>query len=68
MNNGFDPKHSLTGNEFLDFLSWCEVQGIDFEGNEEQIGNTEEENQNDYNDENNGKLIYRKEKGRDKYE
>ena len=36
MNNGWDPDKSLTGNEFLDFLSWCEVQGIDFEGKEEQ--------------------------------
>lgn len=54
--NNFDSKYSLTGNEFLDFLSWCEVQGIDIEENQE-------ENQNDYNDENN-ELIYRKERKR----
>ena len=51
MSNSFDPKHSLTGNEFLDFLSWCEVQGIDFEGKEKQ--EPEEENQDYYNDEDN---------------
>ena len=64
MNNDFDPKHSLTGNEFLDFLSWCEIQGIDFEGKEEQQENTEDENQNDYNNENNKDFIYRKERKR----
>lgn len=64
--NNFDPRYSLTGNEFLDFLSWCEAMGIDYEGKEEQRENIEE-NQNDYNEENNYKLIFRK-KGRDKYE
>ena len=59
--NSFDPKHSLTGNEFLDFLSWCEVMGIDYEGKEQQ--ENIEENQENYNDENN-ELIYRKERKR----
>ncbi len=65
--SAFDPKHSLTGNEFLDFLSWCEVQGIDFEGKKQQE-EPKEENQNDYNEENNEGYTYRKKKGRDKYE
>lgn len=60
--NNFDPNNSLTGNEFLDFLSWCEVQGIDFEGKEQQ--ENIEENQNNYNDENNEIYIYRKERKR----
>ena len=55
--NNFDSKYSLTGNEFLDFLSWCEVQGIDIEEENQK------EDQNDYNDENN-ELIYRKERKR----
>ena len=59
--NSFDPNKSLTGNEFLDFLSWCEVQGINFEENEQ---NENEENQNNYNDENNEEIIYRKERKR----
>ena len=58
----YDPKYSLTGDEFLDFLSWCEVQGIDFEGKEEKEDNNEE-NQNNYNDENN-EFIYKKERKR----
>ena len=56
----YDSKYSLTGDEFLDFLSWCEAQGIDFEGNNKE---DEEENQNDYNEENN-ELIYKKERKR----
>ena len=59
----FDPKHSLTGNEFLDFLSWCEVQGIDFEEKQHEEQNNEE-NQKNYNDENNNEDIYRKERKR----
>ena len=51
----------MTGNKFLDFLSWCEVQGIDFENNDKE--KDELENQNDYNEENN-ELIYRKERKR----
>ena len=62
MSNSFDPKHSLTGNEFLDFLSWCEVQGIDFEGKEKQ--EKEKENQYDYNDEDNNDNTYIKERKR----
>ena len=58
--SNFDPKYSLTGYEFLDFLSWCEVQGFDFEEKEED----QEENQNDYTDENNEDFIYRKERKR----
>ena len=61
MNNGWDPKYSLTGNEFLDFLSWCEVQGIDFEEKENQ------KEENEQQEENNNLLI-KKMKGRDKYE
>lgn len=60
--NNMDSKHSLTGNEFLDFLSWCEVQGIDFEENKNNEDNNEE-NQNNYNYENN-EFIYRKERKR----
>ncbi len=55
--NNFDKEHSLTGNEFLDFLSWCEVQRIDIE-------NDDKENQNDYNDEDNEEIIYKKERKR----
>lgn len=60
-----DKKYSLTGNEFLDFLSWCEVQGIDFEGNQD-----EEENQlqQDDNEQDNNQILIKKLKGRDKYE
>ena len=60
MNNGWDPEHSLTGNEFLDFLSWCEVQGIDFEGKENKEENEQQEENNN--------LLIKKMKGRDKYE
>ncbi len=55
-------KFSLTGNEFLDFLSWCEIQGIDFEGNQEN------ENQDKQQDEQNSQILIKKLKGRDKYE
>ena len=61
--NNFDPKYSLTGDEFLDFLSWCEIEGIDFEGKDEQQEEIEE-NQNNYNDENNEDFIYKKERKR----
>jgi hypothetical protein len=61
--SNFDPKYSLTGDEFLDFLSWCEVQGIDFEENKQEQ-EPEEENQNDYNDENNNDDILKKERKR----
>ena len=47
--NTFDPNNSLTGNEFLDFLSWCEVQGIDFENNNKEKEN-QNENKDDYNE------------------
>ena len=53
---------SLTGNEFLDFLSWCEVQGIDFEGQNENQCEEQQEAQ-----EESQKLI-KKLKGRDIYE
>ena len=59
----FDSKFSLTGDEFLDFLSWCDVMEIDFEGKEKKKENIEE-NQKNYNEENNHKLIYRKERKR----
>jgi hypothetical protein len=57
MNN---DKFSLTGNEFLDFLSWCEAVGIDF---------PEKENQEDeQQDEQESQKLIMKLKGRDKYE
>ncbi len=56
----WNPNNSLTGNEFLDFLSWCEVVGIDFE--EKKTENKEENSQ-----QTNQELI-KKMKGRDKYE
>ena len=59
MKNEWDPNNSLTQNEFLDFLSWCEVVGIDFE--EEN-----KENQND--NDNKEKSLIKEMKGRDKYE
>ncbi len=57
MNN---DKFSLTGNEFLDFLSWCEAVGIDFPKKENQ----DEEQQ----DEQEGQTLSKKMKGRDNYE
>ena len=63
MNNDINSphnNHSLTGNEFLDFLSWCEVVGIDFEGKE---NDSKEETQEDE-----PILKIKKTKGRDKYE
>ena len=41
MNNSNNPQNynSLTGDEFLDFLSWCEAVGIDFEGKENNNDN-----------------------------
>ncbi len=62
MNNDWDPNKSLTGNEFLDFLSWCEIQGINFEENKEQ------ENQEIQQEEQNSQILIKKLKGRDKYE
>lgn len=57
MNN---DKFSLTGNEFLDFLSWCEAVGIDF---------PEKENQNEeQQDEQESQTLSKKLKGRDNYE
>ena len=58
MKLGWDPNNSLTGNEFLDFLSWCEAGGIDIEEKEDQQEETEEEN----------KPKIKKMKGRDIYE
>jgi len=55
-------KFSLTGDEFLDFLSWCEIQGIDFEEKKEQ------ENQEIQQEEQNSQILIKKMKGRDKYE
>ena len=55
-------KFSLTGDEFLDFLSWCEIQGINFEENKEQ------ENQEIQQEEQNSQILIKKLKGRDKYE
>lgn len=60
-----DNKYSLTGNEFLDFLSWCEIQGIDFEGNQEK---EENQLQQDENEQDNNQILIKKLKGRDKYE
>jgi hypothetical protein len=63
MNNGCDPNNSLTGIEFLDFLSWCEIQGIDFEGKEEQENqDKQQEEQTD------SQILIKKMKGRDIYE
>ncbi|MBR1386051.1 MAG: hypothetical protein IJ568_04405 [Bacilli bacterium] len=62
-NNNEYPQdfNSLTGNEFLDFLSWCEIVGIDFEGNKEK----DNEENNNYSQE---KILSKNMKGRDKYE
>ena len=57
MNN---DKFSLTGNEFLDFLSWCEACGIEFPEKENQ----KEEQQ----DEHESQRLIKKKEGRDKYE
>ena len=65
MDNGWDPNHSLTGNEFLDFLSWSEIVGIDFE---EKNQNNEEDNNIDINEQQESQRIIKKLKGRDKYE
>ena len=59
MNNN---KFSLTGNEFLDFLSWCEVVGIDFPEKENQ------EDKEEQQDEQESQKLTMKMKGRDKYE
>lgn len=75
----WDKEHSLTGNEFLDFLSWCEVQGIDINGNssDDEPGYVEDvvtDESQQFTDEYEGDLSenaqYRmiKMKGRDKYE
>ena len=63
MKDNWDPKTSLTGNEYSDFLSWCEAVGIDFE-------NEDEDNQEDDIDEQQESQegIIKKLKGRDKYE
>ncbi len=62
MSFGWNKENSLTGNEFLDYLSWCEVMGIDIEGNEEknEIDIDEEQQEN--------QRLIKKMKGRDKYE
>ena len=60
--NNWDPKNSLTGNEFLDFLSWCEVQGIDFEGKKQEDQNEEQQEETD------SQTLIKKMKGRDIYE
>ena len=64
-NNNENPQNfnSLTGNEFLDFLSWCEAVGIDFEDNKE-ISQEDEIDNNYYHE----KILNKKMKGRDKYE
>ncbi len=63
MNNDSNNPHnynSLTGDEFLDFLSWCEAVGIDFEGN----NNNEEDNCNyddyDYSLDSNKQILIKK--------
>ena len=55
-----NDKFSLTGNEFLDFLSWCEACGIDFPEKENQEEEQPEEQESQ-------KLIM-KMKGRDNNE
>ena len=62
MNNNWNPKTSLTGNEFLDFLSWCEAVGIDIEDKKENNENDIDEQQEE------SQTIIKKMKGRDKYE
>ena len=68
----WDKEHSLTGNEFLDYLSWCEAQGVDIDGNPIDV---EEDEEQQYTDDNikqdlSEEAQYRrlKMKGRDKYE
>ena len=62
MSFGWNKENSLTGNEFLDYLSWCEVMGIDIEGKEEnnEINIDEEQQEN--------QRLIKEMKGRDKYE
>lgn len=55
-----DSSRSLTGNEFLDFLSWCEIVGIDFEENKK-------DEEKETKEQNTQRLI-KKMKGRDKNE
>ncbi len=63
---GWDKDHSLTGDEFLDFLAWGEVMGIDLFGDQKNKGNdkydNEDENEDDY--ENNSEYKYVKERKR----
>ena len=61
MKLGWDPNNSLTGNEFLDFLSWCEAVGIDFE---EKNQNNEEENEIDNEQQESHNLIKKNERKR----
>lgn len=69
MNNGSNNPHndrfSLTGNEFLDYLSWCDVMGVNMDGTpkEEPVEEIKEEN----NEEDSQYKSLRK-KGRDIYE
>ena len=75
----WDKEHSLTGNEYLDYLSWCEIQGIDIDGNDSSaeygyVDNIDSDEEQQFIDEFEGDLSeetqYRKlkMKGRDKYE
>ena len=75
----WDKEHSLTGNEFLDYLSWCEIQGTDIDGNsiEQEYGyvdNVDSSEEQQFTDEYEGDLSveaqYRiiKKRGRDRYE
>ena len=64
MNNGWDPKNSLTGNEFLDFLSWCEAVGIDFE----EKNQNKDDNEINIDKQQESQKMIKKTKGRDKYE
>ena len=75
----WDKGHSLTGNEFLGILSWCDVQGIDIDGNSTEdeydyVEDIDQDEEQQFTDEFEGDLSedtqYRmiKTKGRDKYE
>ncbi len=65
---GWDKDHSLTGDEFLDFLAWGEVMGIDLFGDQKNNDNNEyednEENENIDDYENNSEYKYVKERKR----
>ncbi len=65
MGIGWDKKHSLTGDEFLDFIAWGEAVGIDLFGDQENKDDNEEEIQEENdNYENNYEYKFKRERKR----